>query len=151
LERYKSYGLALDLGGTWYNKEKEIIVSAVVKNLGVQLKSYAGSREPLPLQLQAGISKRLEHVPFRFHLILHNLQNPDMTFVNPNADYPIDLETGEEIINIPPFSEKIARHLILGGELLLSENFHVRVGYNHQRRKEMTLPDRLGPVGFSYG
>lgn len=150
-ERYSSFGLATDLGATYYNEDIELLASLVVRNLGVQLSTYQEEREPLPLQVQAGFSKRLEHTPFRFHVILHNLQQFNLTYVNPYTDVVLNLETGEEEIQEPPFSEKIFRHVIVGTELLFSENFHIQVAYNHQRRKELTQLGKKGLTGFSYG
>jgi hypothetical protein len=43
------------------------------------------------------------------------------------------------------------RHMILGGELLLTKNFNIRFGYNHLRRKELTIEEKRGLVGFAWG
>ena len=45
------------------------------------------------------------------------------------------------------------RHFTFGTEILLSENFQLRIGYNHQRRQELKLRDdsKSGMVGFSFG
>ncbi|MEX0967836.1 MAG: type IX secretion system protein PorQ [Bacteroidia bacterium] len=151
-ESYTSVGAALDLGATYYNPKNELLGSIVLKNVGLQFSSYSGNgSEPLPFQIQAGFSKRLLHTPFRFHVILHDLQQFDLTFVNPERDTRFNLETGEEEVDEPPYSEKIFRHFIIGTELLLNENFHIEFAYNHQRRKEMLLDSRKGLVGFSYG
>ncbi|MDQ3073756.1 MAG: hypothetical protein M3Q97_10895, partial [Bacteroidota bacterium] len=32
-----------------------------------------------------------------------------------------------------------------------SQNFNLRIGYNHQRRKEMTIENNRGAVGYSFG
>jgi hypothetical protein len=43
------------------------------------------------------------------------------------------------------------RHLLLGIELVPTQNFTIRAGYNYQRRQEMMLTDRASVVGFSFG
>jgi len=43
------------------------------------------------------------------------------------------------------------RHVILGVEILPSDNFTLRAGYNYQRRQELKFDDRLSTVGFSLG
>ncbi|MGZ5283633.1 MAG: type IX secretion system protein PorQ, partial [Bacteroidia bacterium] len=63
----------------------------------------------------------------------------------------IDLATGEIKVDEPSFADKLGRHINFGAEILISKNFHLRAGYNHQRRKEMSIPDRRGFVGYSYG
>ena len=47
--------------------------------------------------------------------------------------------------------DEVARHAVFSLELLLSSNFHLRAGYDHQRRKELTIPGRGGLVGYSMG
>jgi len=49
------------------------------------------------------------------------------------------------------FLKQSMRHLILGIELLPSENFILRVGYNYQRRQELMFEEKASLVGFSTG
>ncbi len=39
----------------------------------------------------------------------------------------------------------------IGGEILFSDNFHVLLGYDHNRKRELTLDETAGGAGFSYG
>lgn len=151
-EQYNSLGVAADAGGTYYNEEKLLTASVVAKNMGYQLTTYNGERENLPFEIQAGISKKLKHMPMRFSLIAHNLQKFDLTYKNPNKPgQQIDLETGLPVEEKITFGDKVMRHMILGGELLLTKNFNIRFGYNHLRRKELTIEDKRGLVGFAWG
>jgi opacity protein-like surface antigen len=43
------------------------------------------------------------------------------------------------------------RHLVIGAEILPSENFIIRAGYNYQRRQELKYDEKLSAVGFSFG
>ena len=43
------------------------------------------------------------------------------------------------------------RHAVLGVEILPSDNFSIRAGYNYQRRQELKFDERLSTVGFSMG
>jgi hypothetical protein len=43
------------------------------------------------------------------------------------------------------------RHLVFGVEILPSENFIIRAGYNYQRRQELKFSERHGMVGLSAG
>jgi hypothetical protein len=149
---YKSFGLAADIAATYNDTANRLTVTVAGKNIGAQLKGYtSGNNEPLPVEVQAGVSKRLEHVPFRVSLTARHLEKFDMTYVDPNDPDNIDPITGEQVIQNISFGEKLARHFIIGGEFLFSQNFHVRLAYNFQRRKEMLVDTHKGTVGFSWG
>ncbi|MBX7205658.1 MAG: type IX secretion system protein PorQ [Bacteroidia bacterium] len=149
----KSTGIATDLGTAYRSKDSLFTAGLVVKNLGYQLTTYtAGNREKLPFEIQAGFSKKLKHMPLRLSVTAHNLQKFDLTYNNPNKPgQQTDLATGEPVVEKITFADKAMRHLIIGSELLLSKNFHFRFGYNHMRRKEMTIEGKRGMVGFAWG
>jgi hypothetical protein len=152
LEHYTSYGLAFDLGGAYEDTSRGLVVGAVFRNIGYQIKPYADTREPLPFEIQVGASLKPEHMPVRFTVLIHDLQNPNLTYEDPDELKETDLLTGEVINDKIPFSEKVARHFNFGAEILITKNFNIRVGYNHQRRKEMIIENgKRGAVGFSYG
>lgn len=150
---YNSFGVAVDLGASYYNPSRELSAGLVLKNIGAQISSYtSGNREALPFEIQLGISKRLKYAPFRISLTLENLQKWDLTLEDPNLQPETDPLTGDLIpIKQPGFLEKAARHIVIGGELLLSKNFHIRGGFNYRRRAELRLDNRPGMTGFSIG
>lgn len=148
---YNSTGLGVDAGLTYNDTAKKLTTSFVLKNMGHQITRYSQTWEPLPFEIQYGISKQPEHMPIRFSLILHNLEHFNLAYINTNKPRIRDLVTGEYIEEKIPFSEKITRHISIGTEILFSKNFNARIGYDHQRRKEMGLPNYKGGVGFSYG
>jgi hypothetical protein len=43
------------------------------------------------------------------------------------------------------------RHVIFNTELVFSEKFQLRMGYNHQRRAELGPENRRAVTGFSWG
>lgn len=155
LEQYTSVGSALDIAGTYYNKERLFTAAAVIKNIGTQWKPYRpGNKEPLPFELQVGISKKLAKAPFRFSVIGQHLQVWDLSYEDPeNPVLTADPLTGEAIKQNKTkiFSDKLMRHIIIGGELLLTKNFNIRIGYNYLRRQELKLDTRPGMIGFSFG
>jgi hypothetical protein len=153
LEQYSSFGMAVDIAGTFYKKSSEFMATAVVKNAGVQFTTYTeGNKEPLPFEVQIGISKKLKHAPIRFTVIGENLQQWDLTYTDPNAQPEIDPLTNEEIpVKDPGFLDKFMRHIVVGGELLFGKNISVRSGFNYRRRKEMKLSARPGTVGITWG
>ncbi|HEX5001385.1 MAG TPA: type IX secretion system protein PorQ [Bacteroidia bacterium] len=152
LESYTSYGLAADLGANYYIEPAMVNLSLVAKNAGRQLKAYReGNIEPLPFEVELGVSKQLAKAPFRFSLILQHLEKPDMTFTDPAKEGQLDPITGEPLDQKITTGDKILRHVILGTELLISKNFNVRFGYNFQRRKELGVDTKMGTTGLSWG
>lgn len=150
LYQYNSFGMAVDLGATYYKAEKGFTASLVFKNIGTQIVTYDGEREPIPFEIQAGISKRLENVPIRLSLTAHSLETPDLSYDSPNEKKNV-LFGEEETEEKNQFLDKVARHAIFGVEFVPSENFNIRLGYNYQRRKELLIEEKTALVGFSAG
>lgn len=152
LETYNSFGVAVDVAAS-YHARSGFTASLVARNIGRQLSTYTpGNNEPLPFELQAGISKRLKHLPFRYSVLFTNLQKWDLTYTDP-AENTVDPFTGEVKTKTKAgeFADKAMRHVVIGGEFLPTKNFSVRLGYNYQRRQEMKVESRRATVGFSWG
>ena len=109
---YNSIAMGVDLGVNYYDSEKDISVGLVAKNLGGQLKAYDDNYEKMPIDVQAGVSKRLVHTPFRFSATLSNLTNWDIKFIN---------------------------HLSAGADVILSPQMWVGFGYNFRSNNEMKI------------
>jgi hypothetical protein len=151
-ERYIATGAAVDLAGAWHQPEKKITATVLIKNMGYNLIPFRTVRVAVPFEIQAGISKKLEHNPLRISIVAHNLQKWDLSYVNTNRrNKEIDLETGEEKYPKIGFGDKLMRHIIIGGEMVFSDNFQLRFGYNYQRRKELSPENRRLVTGFSWG
>lgn len=153
LESYTSTGSALDFGATYNRPKKNFTVAFVIKNVGKQWKPYtSGNWEKLPFEMQIGISKKPKHVPFRLSVIYENLEKWDLTYVDPSVP-TTDPLTGEPIKQkkYKVFGDKLMRHVVIGGEFIITKNFFLRVGYNYQRRKELKIPEKRGMTGFSFG
>lgn len=156
LETYNSLGLAADLGITYFNPSSLFTAAVVLKNAGSQLLKYyeSAERENLPFEIQAGISQKLLHAPFRFSLTLQHLQRFDLTYVSTiNKSNIYDPLSGNNVSRNKSeiLGDKLLRHAIIGMEFLPGENFYVNLGYNYQRRQELKVPVRVGMVGFSWG
>ena len=151
LENYNSLGIALDAGITYHHPRTLTTVAVVVKNLGTQFTTYAGEREKVPFELQAGITQGLAHAPFRFNITFQNLERWDLTYEEPGQESNNIL--GEEVkqSGFDIFGDKLMRHMVFGVEFLFGKNFHVDLGYNYKRRQEMKVNARPGMVGFSWG
>lgn len=150
LESYISTGIVFDFAGMYNDTASGFAGTLLVKNVGYQLLTYKDTRrQQPPYEVQIGLSKKLKHLPFRYNIILHNLQQPDLTY-NYSNNLPTILGNSQTNTNAT-LGDKILRHFIIGGELNLSKNLALRFGYNHQRRKEMANDVRRGVSGFSWG
>ncbi len=151
LEQYTSLGIAMDIGAVYNNPGTQTTLGLVVKNMGTQITSYTGIREPLPLEIQAGVTQGLAHAPFRFTITFQNLERWDLTYTLSNEDETLFDGNDAEQSGFDMFGDKLMRHLVFGTEFLLGENFHIDLGYNYKRRQEMKVNARPGMVGFSMG
>lgn len=149
LEQYSSFGMATDVGVTYYNPESKWIFSGVLRNAGGQLKPFDEVYESLPLELIFGISKELEKVPIRWHVTLENMQQWDLAFRNPARD-ETDLE-GNVTQDDPSFINNVFRHTIFGVELFPNGGFTVRLGYSFRRAEELRIVDQRSFAGLSGG
>ncbi|MBL7883874.1 MAG: type IX secretion system protein PorQ, partial [Bacteroidia bacterium] len=151
LESYTSFGSAFDFGLNYVRPHKDFSIGLVVKNVGRQWTSYVpGNREKLPFEVQIGFSKKPKHVPFRLSVVYENLEKWDLTYEDPaNPTATVDPLTGEAIKQnkYKVFGDKLMRHLVIGGEFIITKNFFLRGGYNYQRRKELKIPEKRGMTG----
>ena len=149
LESYNSWGGALDLGAIYIDDVNDINIALSIRNVGTQFTTYAGLREPLPMEIIAGISQEMENVPLRWHITLENLQQWNIAFANPNkAQQNIDGGSTPEKVS---FFNNAFRHLILGAELFPRKGFNLRAGYNFRRGQELSIVDKRSFSGISVG
>ncbi len=155
LETYNSFGIAVDVAGSFFTRNKLFMASLMARNIGSQIVPYRpGQYEALPFELQLGLSQGLKHLPLRFYLLFTNLQKWDLSYTDPtDPDNQVDPYTGEvnERSGISKFADNLMRHVVFGGELTIAKVFSIRLGYNYQRRQELKLHDRTGLSGFTYG
>lgn len=147
---FTSFGMGLD-GGVVYNKPiSKFSAALLVKNVGAQFKTYDGTQEDLPFEIQLGISKRLKYMPLRWTLTLQQLQKLDLTFRDPNAG-GFDPYTGDPIPEDYSLGDKILRHVVIGAEFLPESNFTFRYGINYRRRQELKVEPFKRSVGHAFG
>ncbi len=157
LAEYKSTALAADAGLMYADTARRFVATLVLRNAGAQLSTYAGKREYLPFDLQVGFSKRLRYLPFRLSVIAHHLHQWEIRYDDPNAEDDDVLVFGEEGDNNNNDKnsgvDNFFRHLVFNGEFLLGRNeaFQLRLGYNHLRKKELSVRNYRSLAGFSFG
>ena len=141
LDNVNSSALAFDLGGSFFHPQHELVASLLFKNFGFVLSDYsATSKDKLPTDVQLGFTYKPEHMPFRLSTTIYNLSNSEGAYHDPSLSS-----------QKPTWLDQAFRHVNLGVEIVFSENFNIRTGYNHLIRKELTLEERSGMSGISLG
>lgn len=154
LDTYYSLANALDFGVVYNKPSKRFSAAMLIRNVGMQWRTYVkGTRDKLPFEILIAMTKKPENAPFRFVVTAGNLQQWDLTYDNPNAVVITDPTTGVSTVQKPrfEFGDKLMRHIVVGTEILLGPNFHVRLGYNYLRRQELKLADKPATSGISFG
>ena len=142
---------AVDAGVLYKHPKEDFTAGLAVKNLGFQFSPYPGAdRGRLPLDVQLGASAKPAHMPLRFTLTAHHLQQWNIQYLDPNARGTLN-GNNEEVRPKKSFGDNLARHFTVAAALLLSDNLQFRVGYNHLQRRELRLDNTSGGAGLSFG
>lgn len=156
LAGYNSIGLSADVAAAYQDTSSRFLATIVFRNIGAQLTTFAeDNREPLPFEIQLGISKRLRYLPFRFSVIYRYLDQWNITYDDPNTRETEFLfgEAPPEESDASVFFDNFFRHFVFNGEFLFGqqETFRLRLGYNHLMRREMSVDSFGSLAGFSFG
>jgi hypothetical protein len=152
-----SFGVAFDLGAQYLSKNKLFSAGLVIDNLGYQIKPYVeGNRESLPVNFQLAGSYKLPKAPIRFTLTASRLETWDLTYNQPQSEKAYLLPNGGTVSqnnDNGTFSfDNFMRHMNIAAEIMPSDNFHLRIGFNYLRKQELSPQDtRSGLAGFSFG
>ncbi|MEE4257917.1 MAG: type IX secretion system protein PorQ [Bacteroidales bacterium] len=154
-ESYNSFGIAVDVAGSYIHEKAGFTASLIARNIGLQLSGYYDNNTyALPLELQFGMSQSLKYLPLTFSFLYHTMQEWDLTYEDPlvvaeNTD-PI---TGEEQQQggFADFGDKLMRHIVIGAELNITDFLSIRGGYNYGRRQDNQVTTKKSTVGFSWG
>lgn len=149
--QYKSNAIAADIGLLYNDSANLFSGSVLVKNMGVQLKKYSvDGEENLPFDLVIGITKRLEKAPLGFsftanHLNIFDIRYND-TSLNTGGLFGQDAQDKKFTF------DKVFRHFVFAGHIYLGDKVEFNLGYNHLRRKELSVGNNgNGLNGFSMG
>lgn len=149
LEQYSSFGGAIDIGVMYVYEPWDLNIAAVARNIGTQFTAFNEVYEPLPFEVNFGISQTLQNIPIRWHFTLENLQVWNIAFENPDrAITDLEGNTVNENIN---FFDNAIRHMIFGIELFPEGGFNIRLGYNVRRAEELRILEQRAFAGLSAG
>lgn len=145
--------LLADVGVVRYDTASLWMFGIVAKNMGFSLRNYTkGNQEPLPFDLQLGISKQMRNIPLRLMMNVHHLYEWDIRYDNP-ADQPTGLiaTPDSNAKEKSHFGDKLFRHFNFAAELTFFKRVTASVGYSHLRRSELALTEKKATAGFSFG
>jgi hypothetical protein len=143
---YKSNAVALDFGVLYSDSSNQVFASVLAKNMGVQLKTYAGESEDLPFDLQIGITKRLAKAPFAFSFTAQHLHQFNILYNDAGFNAENDFSSNNGFFN------KLLNHFVIASHIYLGNNLEATLGYNHLRRQELNIGSSgNGLNGFSMG
>lgn len=154
-ESYKALAMAFDLSASYSSEDHRFNATLMGRNIGVQLKTFDGSREKLPFELSAALSYKLKNAPFRFFFEAAELQKWNLRYEDPmNPTSTTDAFTGETTTEskASAFFDNLARHALVGIELDIAKVFFARLGFSYRQTKEMqTTQSGFNTSGFSFG
>ncbi|WP_428235564.1 type IX secretion system protein PorQ [Gracilimonas sp.] len=134
---YKSSAVAFSGGFFYQDTASHFSAGISIRNLGGQLTAYADDREPLPLDVSVGFTKKPEAFPFQLSLTFKKLNDWDLRVFG---------ETGQ-----PSFVDNVFRHVIFGGETYFGENVTVRLGYDHYLHEQTQTGQDFDLAGIAFG
>lgn len=147
---YTSLAIAFDAGILITSKDKNTNFSILAKNFGYQLKKYTiNEREKPPFDLQMGLTQKLEHSPFKISVTAIHLN--DFFYSQNHTLENEEKDVNRKQSNFNYYFDIIIRHFVIGTEIRLSEKLKFLLGYNFQRRLEMTVEPKKSTTGLSFG
>ena len=145
-EQYSAIALATDLGINYYDEERDMSLSFVLKNLGGQIKRFDDAYDRLPFDIQLGWMQRLGKSPFQLAITATHLTKWSLPYLAHETENGIETEVMKD-----SFGSNLFRHLIFGLQYAPSDKFYVGLGYNHKMKTDMSTYQRNFLSGFSVG
>lgn len=142
---YSALALATDLGINYYNPDTDLSLSAVVANLGGQIKRFNETYDRLPIDIRLGWTKSFGSFPVRFSATAWGLTEWHLPYFD-KADGLAD----SELVRKESFGSNLFRHLIFAADFVPGDRFHAGIGYNHRVRTDMASYSRDLLSGFSF-
>jgi len=145
-EIYNAFAMAVDVGINYYDGEKDLSLSAVLKNMGGQLKRFDQAYDRLPFDFQLGYMQGLGQSPFSLSITAMHLTRWKLPYYAHNKDNGSD-----ELVLKSNFGSDLFRHLIFGLQFQPSDKFYIDLAYNYKTRTDMATYQRNFLSGFSVG
>lgn len=144
-EDYTAFAIAADIGVNYYDEERDLSFSAVLKNMGGQVKRFHDRYARVPFDIQLGYMQTIGASPFQISVTANNLTRW-------NIPYYAYKEDGQEVLEEKKgFIQNFFRHLIFGLQWQPSDKFYACVAYNYKTHSDMSAYKSSFLSGFSLG
>ncbi len=120
-------GMSLSAGMLYRISKQRVNLAVALIHAGVQTSTYTGERFGLPADLRVGFNHALRGLPMLFNFSFNSVNRQNGDFISRFRDFSV------------------------GGEITLSKNALVRVGYNNNRRQALAPERSAGLSGVTAG
>ena len=145
-ENYQAFAIAADLGVNYYNEEKDLSFSVVLKNMGGQVKRFDKRYIRVPFDIQLGYMQSIGSSPFQVSVTANNLTRWNIPYYNYNKDGEGDLLEEKS-----GFISNFFRHLVFGLQWQPSDKFYACLAYNYKTYTDNTNFNNSFFSAFSLG
>ena len=145
-EQYNAFSIAADLGVNYYDPEKDLSFSVVLRNMGGQVKKFGDRYARVPFDIQVGYMQSLGSSPIQLSIQAHDLVRwriPYYSYDKEDSDGMFKKKNG--------FFSNFFRHLIFGLQYQSTDKFYIALAYNYKTASDMTSFNRNFLSGFSLG
>lgn len=150
----KASALLATIGVIYADTAHQWYLGATVKHAGLMIQNYERNMgQPLPLDVQIGATKKFKKAPFSIMVLAHHLQTWDVRYDNPadRTDNQLFVTDTSSAQTKTYFADKLFRHFVFALDVNLGKRLELSAGYNHMRRAELSIAEKKGLSGFSYG
>ncbi len=143
---YEAFAMAADLGVNYYDPERDLSFSAVLKNMGGQIKRFDSRHVRMPFDIQLGYMQSIGMSPFQISITADNLTRWNIPYYKYD-----DSGDGDLVKENMAFIPNLFRHLIFGVQYQPSEKFYACIAYNYRTKSDMSSFNSTFLSGFSLG
>lgn len=143
---YSAFAISVDLGVNYYNEEKDLSLSFVVRNAGGQVKRFDKAYNRLPFDIQIGYMQAVGQSPFSVAITARHLTRWKLPYYVHKKD-----QEGDEQTLKSTFISNFFRHLTFGLQWAPSEKFYLALAYDYKKATDMSTYQRNFFSGFSVG
>lgn len=143
-EQYSAFAIAADLGVNYYDDEKDLSFSILLKNMGGQVKRFHEQYVRVPFDIQLGYMQGIGSSPFQVSITANNLTRWKIPYyAYTNGEDRLQEKGG--------FISNLFRHLIFGLQYQPSNSLYIDLAYNYKTHSDMTAYNATFLSGFSLG
>lgn len=142
--QYRSAGIAADAGIFYSDSARGFSFGVAARHMGAMLKSYAGTPEALPFDLQAGIHQKLIGSPLAFSIGVQSLHRLDLGY----RDSLFAADNGLPVAGSA--GARILRHFTVAAHVTLLPQLEGILGYAPLRTFELAT-GAGGAPGLHFG